>query len=94
MIVGLVWLFGCLCKFAVSFAFCAFHQDKQCLLVDMWNVGAIYGDECRIEFGAGWKWECLLHVWSVALLLATTQSSIGHLFAKKIFYRIENKSNI
>ena len=73
---GLIWLFGEFGELAVCFTLCAFHQDKQSLLVDMRQVGAIDCNKCGIKFGAGWKWECLFHrgslfIVGVPLLLAT-----------------------
>jgi hypothetical protein len=49
---GLVWLFGEFGEFAVGFTLCAFHQDKQSLLVDVRHVGAIDCNKCGIKFGS------------------------------------------
>jgi hypothetical protein len=53
-IVGLVivWLFGAFGELAVGFTLCAFHQDKQDLLLAVWNIGAIESNKCRIELGS------------------------------------------
>jgi hypothetical protein len=49
---GLVWLFGEFGELAVCFPLCAFHQDKQSLLVDVRYVGAIDCNKCGIKFGS------------------------------------------